>query len=75
MPNNLIKIVDIPSYVYKLVDKRPTKQTVYRWIRIGKQDWRVEGREYLIKLETKNVLGQLYSTKEFIDVFLERISI
>lgn len=73
--NNLIKIADIPNYVYKLVGKRPTRQTVYRWIHKGKGDWRVTGHEHLIKLQTKTVLGQLYSTKEFIDVFLERILI
>ena len=67
MPNNLIKIAHIPNYVYKLMGKRPTRQTVYRWIHIGKLNW----QKCLVKLGTKTVLGQLYSTKELIDTFLE----
>ncbi len=73
MNNNLIKIADIPNYVYKLTGKRPTRQTVYRWIRVGKQDWRVGTHESFIKLETKTVLWQLYSTEKLIDTFLERL--
>lgn len=68
--NDLIKIADIPDYVYKLVGKRPTRQTVYRWIRVGKHDSQLNLQ---VKLGTKSVLGQLYSTKELIETFLERI--
>ena len=64
---NLIKIYAIPDYVYKLTGKRVSPQTVYRWIHIGKLNW----QKCLVKLEIKTVLGQLYSTKEFIDAFLE----
>ena len=75
MGNNLIKIADIPNYVYKLAGKRPTRQTVYRWIHKGKQLPYQTQDNLPSKLQTKTVLGQLYSTKEFIDIFLERISI
>ena len=69
--NHLIKIADIPDYVYKLTGKRPTRQTVYRWIHKGKQSPALH--ESPIKLETKTVLWQLYSTKEQVDTFLERM--
>ena len=68
-----IKIVDIPDYIYQITGKRVTRQTVYIWIRKGKP--LPKPYNLTIKLGTEKVLGQLYTTKEYITTFLARISL
>ena len=68
-----IKIVDIPDYIYQITGKRVTKQTIYRWINRGKS--LPKPYNLTIKLRTEKVLGQLYTTKEYITTFLSRISL
>ncbi len=66
-----IKIADIPEHIYRITGKRVTRQTVYRWIKEGKPLHGLKSTP--VKLQTKIVLGQLFSTKEYISVFLSRI--
>ena len=68
-----IKIVDIPDYIYKITGKRVTRQTIYTWIRTGKP--LPKPYNLTIKLGTEKVLGQLYTTKEYITTFLASISL
>ncbi len=70
---NKIKIVDISDYIYQITGKRVTRQTVYRWINKGKP--LPKPYNLTIKLKTEKMLGQLYTTKEHITVFLSRISL
>lgn len=66
-----IKIVNIPDHIYKLTGKRVTKQTVYRWINKGKQ--LPKPYNIAIRLRTEKVLGQLFTTKEYINIFLSKV--
>ena len=66
-----IKIADIPEHIYQITGKRVTKQTIYRWIDKGKQP--PKPYNIAIKLRTERVLGQLYTTKEYINIFLSKI--
>ncbi len=70
---NLIKIVDIPEHIYQVTGKRVTRQTIYRWINKGKP--LPKPYNLIIKLKTEKLLGQFYTTKEHITVFLSRISL
>lgn len=65
---DLIKIADVPEYIYIRTSKRVSRQTVYRWIIKGKTLHGVA-----VRLQSKTVLGQRYCTQEHINNFLSRV--
>ena len=72
MEKRPLKICNVPGYIYRNTGKEITRQTVYRWINVGKQLRTAPGT--FIKLETYRVCGQLFTKRLWVDHFLRRIS-
>ncbi len=68
-----IKIADVPTHIYQITGRHVTRQTIYKWVKKGKR--LPPPYDLPVKLKTEKVLGQHYTTKEDLNIFLSRVSL
>ncbi len=69
MKKDLIQIKNVPELVEKLTGIKRSRTTVYQWIKVGRV---IYGGD-IIKLKTIKRLGFLFTTRKYIEEFLEKL--
>lgn len=69
MTKNVIQIRDVPELIEKLTGIKRSRPTIYQWIKVGRV---IYGGE-IIKLKTVKRLGFLFTTRKYVEEFLEKL--
>ena len=69
MTKNVIQIRDVPELVEKLTGIKRSRTTINQWIKVGRV---IYGGD-IIKLKTVKRLGFLFTTRKYVEEFLEKL--
>ena len=64
-----LTVNEIVDYIYRLTGLVRTRQTIYKWAKVGKKT----STNQAVKLRIITRLGRFYSTETWVREFIERI--
>ena len=65
----LLKIADVPNFILMKTGVRRSVWIVYHWIKKGRRNY----SNYLVKLKTMKICGQVFTRQPWVMNFLRRL--